>query len=203
MAFRSIEGDPQRFGDLFVVQVLEMAQFYDCPVVRWKFGERRMDVCFSLSLHEGFLRLRDLVAGVVLSLLVQRQKLLPLSKDIDRKVGSDPVDPRAERAVNVVRVQALKSTHQRLLGKVLGILPVPQDPVADVEDGLLIAPHQVTICLNLTLANTVDENAISGCIHFRIVLQGKAGKVAAKPVSISEIPGLTLKKTHFNAGKSP
>jgi hypothetical protein len=72
----------------------------------------------------------------------------------------DPAEPRAERAVTPIRRQGSVGDHERLLGGVLGLAWIAEDPVAGANDAGRLALDEDAVRLAIAREDGVDGRAV-------------------------------------------
>ena len=84
----------------------------------------------------------------------------PPAKRGPASIGSDPEQPRTERSRPIEAGNPAQSTDHRLLGNVLGVVPVPHHPKAEAEDDPVEPLDQLARCERIAVAERPDQIAI-------------------------------------------
>ena len=124
------ELDPERIGDLFVGQTLDVTQHHGGTVLGRQVGERGSDVRIQMAVVES-LRRRRLGAPQprrrFLAEPLEPDALAPAG-DVEEQVRGDAMQPALERAWRVGR-QRPEHAHEDFLGQVLGVVAIAGQPI--------------------------------------------------------------------------
>src|SRR3972149_7705255 len=86
----------------------------------------------------------------------------PPPQTVDGMIGSDLQEPIHEWSVRIVAAEILVGLQEGLLGSILGLVSIPQQPEAQVVDRRLVSSDQVGGCALVTLACPFDPHGFGG-----------------------------------------
>ena len=88
----------------------------------------------------------------------------PLPDLAQRDADRDPRQPRPERAVAAPAGERAIGGHEGLLGGILGLVQVAEDPMAGPDDGCRFALDEVAVGVAVAGEDGVDDRAITALI---------------------------------------
>src|SRR3990172_529647 len=89
----------------------------------------------------------------------------PPPQTVDGMIGSDLQEPIHEWSVRIVAAEILVGLQEGLLGSILGLVSIPQQPEAPVEARALVSSDQVGECTIVTLPYPFNPHGFGGPLH--------------------------------------
>jgi hypothetical protein len=147
--------------DLVEAEIAEEPERHGLAVRLVETGDGRPDIRGARGPERGHGRIR--AAGQIERTIriggIDPRDVAPLLCPPERDPDGDPGEPRPDRAIGPPAGEASEPHHERLLGRILGFMEVPQDPVARPDDRRRLALDEDAEGLAIAGEDGVDSAA--------------------------------------------